>query len=143
MLTRSHALIAAAAALAYTALAQAAFATIGHPAVAGFAPNTARWLIVVAAAIVGSGVAARVARERTTGWVRPTVLVSVAAAAGGAVGHTLLWAIQVRGGAACNQCSPVILFVVLALAGTAIAAGGAPLIGALARRFGGSGASHV
>jgi hypothetical protein len=142
MLDRSHTLIVSTVALAYTALAQAAFATVGRPTVAGLAADTARWLIVLVALVIGSALAARVARERTTDWARPTVLVSMAAAVGGAVGHSLLWTVQVRAGAACNQCSPVTLLVVLAVAGSAIAAGGAPLIGALARRFGRGGAWH-
>ncbi len=133
-----HRLILAAS-LAYFALAQAAFATIGQTTVLGVFQATAQGILLGAAVLVFLLVAFITARRTGAQWHVPTMAASAAAAMIGSLAHTFTLGVQVAWGERCNQCTPVAFLVELTLlAGVAAAIGALP-VGFVARRLVGGG----
>ena len=125
-----------AAGLAYFALAQAAFAVIGRPAVLGVPAAIVHGGLLAAVGAVFLIVAVPTARGSGAGWLRRTVGSSAAAAMLGALAHTFSLGVQVRWGERCNQCTPVAFMIELTLTAGVVAAVGAVPVGFIARRIG-------
>jgi hypothetical protein len=123
------------AALAYFALAQAAFAVIGRESVWTVSQRVMHTAVLAAAIIVFLLLAVRTARRAGAQWLKRTVIASAAAAMLGAFAHTLSLGIQVRWGERCNQCTPVAFMIELTLIAGIIAASAAVPVGFVARRL--------
>ena len=126
-----------AASLAYFALAQAAFATIGQTAVLGMSQAVAQAILLAAALVVFLLVAISTARRAGIRWPAPTMVASAAAAMIGALAHTFTLGVQVAWGERCNQCTPVSFLIEFTLLAGAVAAAGALPVGLVARRLSG------